>query len=109
MHDASAGIIENTASAIAANYAIEAGPQVRRLAPRMKRGIVAERWHSEWASLPRQRKWIMGNLLHGLQTRLDFIAYHVKDLPALAPLTAHAFGLPVLTWTVRSAEDRALA
>lgn len=82
---------------------------LRREAPWMKRGIVAERWyrHAEWASLPRYRKWIMGNMLHGLWTRPDFVAYHVKDLPALAPLVArHAFGLPLLTWTVRTAEDR---
>lgn len=82
---------------------------LRREAPWMKRGVVAERWyrHAEWGALPRYRKWIMGNILHSLQTRPHFVAYHVKDLPALAPLVArHAFGLPLLTWTVRTAEDR---
>lgn len=85
---------------------------LRREAPWMKRGIVAERWyrHAEWTSLSRYRKWIMGNLLHGLQTRPHFVAYHVNDLPALAPLVArHALGLPLLTWTVRTPEDRQCA
>ena len=85
---------------------------LRLQAPWMQRGIVAERWysHPEWASLSRQQKWIMGNLLHILQTRPHFIAYHVKDLPAAAPLIArYALGMPLLTWTVRSAEDRQCA
>jgi glycerophosphoryl diester phosphodiesterase len=34
----------------------------------------------------------------------DFLAYDIRDLPS-----ASARGLPVLTWTVRSAEDRARA
>jgi glycerophosphoryl diester phosphodiesterase len=85
---------------------------LRQEAPWMQRGIVAERWyrHPEWAALPRRQKWVMGNLLHLPQTRPHFIAYHVKDLPALVPLIARtALGLPLLTWTVRSAEDRQTA
>ena len=40
----------------------------------------------------------------------QFIAYSVKDLPAVAPLLARAaFGLPLLVWTVRSEDDRRLA
>ena len=44
------------------------------------------------------------------QSRPDFIAYRVDDLAAVAPRAArHMFGLPLLTWTVRSDEDRAMA
>jgi glycerophosphoryl diester phosphodiesterase len=82
---------------------------LRHAAPWMTRGIVAERWyrHSEWAPLSRRQKFVMAHLLHMSETRPHFVAYHVKDLPAFAPLTArYAFGLPLLTWTVRSEGDR---
>ena len=40
---------------------------------------------------------------HALRTRPQFIAYSVKDLPAAMPLLARdLFGLPLLTWTVRT-------
>jgi glycerophosphoryl diester phosphodiesterase len=46
-------------------------------------------------------------LLHASRSRPQFVAYAVRDLPAAAPLVArHVFGLPLLTWTVRSDEDR---
>ena len=49
----------------------------------------------------------MALLLHATRTRPHFLAYRVKDLPAAAPLIARwVFGLPLLTWTVRSDEDR---
>ena len=41
------------------------------------------------------------------RTRPHFVAYAVKDLPAAAPLIARSvFGLPLMTWTVRSEDDR---
>jgi glycerophosphoryl diester phosphodiesterase len=82
---------------------------VRREAPGLTRGIVAERHydHTEWAVLPPAHKRQMAWLLHASRTRPQFIAYAVNDLPALAPLIAHAvFGLPLLVWTVRSEADR---
>jgi glycerophosphoryl diester phosphodiesterase len=85
---------------------------VRAIAPGLTRGIVAERHyaHHEWDRMPAWTKRRMAFLLHAKRTRPHFIAYAVKDLPAAAPLIARAvFGLPLLTWTVRSAEDRARA
>jgi glycerophosphoryl diester phosphodiesterase len=82
---------------------------VRRMAPALVRGVVAERWyrHHEWDRLPASEKRRLAFLLHGLRTRPHFVAYSVRDLPALAPLVArHIFGLPLLTWTVRTSEDR---
>jgi glycerophosphoryl diester phosphodiesterase len=82
---------------------------VRTLAPGLPRGIVAERRydHPEWNPLPPAMKRRMASLSHGLRTRPHFLAYAVRDLPALPPLVArHVFGLPLLTWTVRTAEDR---
>jgi len=81
----------------------------RMVAPGLPRGIVAERTyaHHEWDRLPPAEKWRMAHLLHAMRTRPHFVAYGIKDLPAAAPLIARwLFGLPLLTWTVRSEDDR---
>jgi glycerophosphoryl diester phosphodiesterase len=85
---------------------------VRHMAPSLRRGIVSERnySHPEWNKLPQSRKRSMTWLLHTPRSRPQFIAYSVRDLPAVAPLVARTiFGLPLLTWTVRSAGERGLA
>lgn len=85
---------------------------VRGIAPWLTRGIVAERHytHHEWDRLSAAEKFRLSFLLHAPQTRPQFLAYSVRDLPAAAPLVAHhLFGLPLLTWTVRSDADRARA
>jgi glycerophosphoryl diester phosphodiesterase len=82
---------------------------LRTIAPALTRGIVAERRyaHPEWAALPAFRKWRLAHLAHALRTRPQFVAWSVKDLPAAAPLAARSlFGVPLLTWTVRSEDDR---
>jgi glycerophosphoryl diester phosphodiesterase len=45
-----------------------------------------------------------------LTPRPQFAAYAVNNLPALAPLVARRiFGLPLLTWTVRTETERGTA
>jgi glycerophosphoryl diester phosphodiesterase len=86
--------------------------ELRRIASQLVRGIIAERHydHSEWRSLGAVRKLELAFLLHGWRSRPDFVAYRVGDLTAVAPRAArHMFGLPLLTWTVRTDEDRAIA
>jgi glycerophosphoryl diester phosphodiesterase len=85
---------------------------LKEAAPGLPRGIVAERHydHPEWASLGTRERRTLAHQLHGFSTRPHFVAYRVKDLPTAATLIArHLFGLPLLTWTVRTAEDRARA
>jgi glycerophosphoryl diester phosphodiesterase len=85
---------------------------LRAAAPSLTRGIVAERYyrHAEWASLSPAEKSVLGNLLHAFRTRPHFVAYRVQDLPTLATFAARRlFGLPLLTWTVRTPDDRARA
>jgi len=66
---------------------------IRKMAPDLPRGIVADH-----------------GALHFIRARPQFIAYGVKKLPAVAPFIARKlFGLPLLTWTVRTAEDRRCA
>ena len=82
---------------------------IRRIASELPRGIVAERYytHPEWDRLPPSEKRRMAYLLHWPRTRPHFIAYSVRDLPAAPPLIARLMlGLPLLTWTVRSEDDR---
>jgi glycerophosphoryl diester phosphodiesterase len=82
---------------------------LRTVAPRLTRGIVAEAHyaHPDWAALTPFRKWRLAHLAHALRTRPHFVAWSVRDLPAAAPLIARSlFGLPLLTWTVRSDDDR---
>lgn len=84
---------------------------LRRRAPDLRRGIVAERRfdHAEWSKMSGWQRYGMAHLLHAPITRPDFVAYRVDDLPAPATRLAHAFGLPVLTWTVRTPAQRARA
>jgi len=81
---------------------------LRRMAPRLTRGIVAERRfeHAEWRELSPSQRHGMAHLLHAPATRPHFVAYRVDDLPAPATQFARLLGLPVLTWTVRSSAQR---
>jgi glycerophosphoryl diester phosphodiesterase len=85
---------------------------VQHAAPIITRGIVAERHYSEteWNSLSNAQRRRLAWLLHAPRSRPQFLAYSVKDLPAAPPLLARTFfGLPLLTWTVRTEDDRKLA
>jgi glycerophosphoryl diester phosphodiesterase len=78
---------------------------LRDLVPDLPRGIVAQRHSEEEGDHDK-----LGYLMHGVQSRPDFIAYYVKDLPCPLPfLTRQVLRLPLLTWTVRTPEDRARA
>jgi glycerophosphoryl diester phosphodiesterase len=82
---------------------------LRELMPTLPRGITAERSYIEtdWPeATPAQRRG-MAHLRHAFRTRPHFIAYWVDELPALAPWIArNLFGCPLLTWTVRTPEQR---
>jgi glycerophosphoryl diester phosphodiesterase len=82
---------------------------LRALAPGLTRGIVAERryGHREWDHLSARTKRALAYFSHALATRPQFIAYSVKDLPSTLPVAARrVLKLPLLTWTVRTPEDR---
>ncbi len=89
---------------------------LREIAPELPRGLVAERRyrgpHQGSHQVPREdsagaeTRRALAYLQQGVQSRPQFVAYAVKDLPATLPLAAHVLGLPVLTWTVRTDEDR---
>jgi glycerophosphoryl diester phosphodiesterase len=82
---------------------------LRKHAPGLPRGLVAQRRYSrrDWPQLSWPRRFLLGHLAHIYTTTPHFIAYAVRDLPALAPLTCrHIWGMPLLTWTVQSEAER---
>jgi glycerophosphoryl diester phosphodiesterase len=82
---------------------------VRSIAPSLTRGIVAERHydHDEWGALSGAQRRSLAWLMHAPRARPQFIAYSGHDLPATAPLLVrNVFGLPLLTWTIRSEAER---
>jgi glycerophosphoryl diester phosphodiesterase len=85
---------------------------LRELMPNLVRGIVAEREYTEadWPEASAEQRRGMAHLRHAFRTRPHFVAYWVNELPSLAPWIArNVFGLPLLTWTVRTPEQRARA
>ena len=83
----------------------------RDAAPDLPRGLVAGRFDAEdFPNLTSRERFLMRHLLASAFARPHFIAYDIAALPALAPLIARTlFGLPLLTWTVRTEADRVRA
>jgi glycerophosphoryl diester phosphodiesterase len=82
---------------------------VRRIAPEIPRGIVAESVydHPTLNKLSAELKHEMANLLHFGATEPDFLSWRVADLPCAAPfLCRHLKRMPVMAWTVRNEADR---
>jgi glycerophosphoryl diester phosphodiesterase len=79
--------------------------EVRRIAPRLPRGM-AVRSHT-WRDASAAPKRVIAALAPTLASRPQFLAYSVHDLPALLPtLTHNLLAMPLLAWTVRSADER---
>ncbi|GJD34280.1 glycerophosphodiester phosphodiesterase family protein [Methylobacterium aerolatum] len=82
------------------------------LPARIPRGIVAETRQDDpaYAAMTPSQRRSLSDLLHFDETRPDFLSWRVDDLPcAAAALCRLLAGLPVMTWTVRTPEQRAHA
>jgi glycerophosphoryl diester phosphodiesterase len=85
---------------------------VREITPQLPRGLVAEgprllRGGGQAFDAARNAAAFLVQALHA---RPQFIAYSVSDLPAtLTTFTRKGLGLPLLTWTVRTADQRRTA
>ena len=85
---------------------------LRSLRAEMPLGIVAEAHYTDpdWSHLPQALKTRLINFLHYDETRPDFLSWHVADFPNAVPfLFRSGLKLPVMAWTVRTGEQRALA
>lgn len=75
--------------------------------PAMLRGQLACKFRGE--RLPLYKKLLLSNLMMNFVSRPQFIAYKFDELPRLAVTRCRNAGLPVLGWTVRSADEQARA
>ena len=82
---------------------------LREMMPQLPRGIIAQRSYDNdsWKKLTPEQRQGMLHLRHAFRTRPHFVAFWVDQLPAPAAWIArNIFGLPLLTWTVRTSEQR---
>ncbi len=80
---------------------------LRNVAPTLTRGIVAQHRYDDWPGLSSEMRQSMRRMLHLRRTEPQFIAYAIRDLPALIPLALRMFrATPLLTWTVRTEAER---
>lgn len=81
----------------------------RREAPTLPRGLISGRLRNakERQDFTGLQRFAMRHLLNAVFAQPHFVAYDIRDLPALAPLLAKfVFGLPLLTWTVQTEAER---
>jgi glycerophosphoryl diester phosphodiesterase len=81
---------------------------LRGSAPRLPRGMSVR--NHRWMDVSAAPKREIAAFADVLRARPQFVAYSVANLPALLPtMTRSLFGLPLLAWTVRSADERRTA
>ncbi|MGO4404721.1 glycerophosphodiester phosphodiesterase family protein [Bosea sp. RAF48] len=82
---------------------------LREIAPEIPRGIVAMNAYDygDYDKLSAERKHALANLLHFTESRPHFLSWKVTDLESAAPyLCRNVLGLPLMSWTVRTPEER---
>src|SRR5581483_12065253 len=86
---------------------------IKDLAPVVPRGIVSGIYRGDgwWLDrLDAERAYRLSHLLESRRVTPDFFSYHVKALPTpVTRFVREVLGLPLFTWTVRTAEDRTIA
>ncbi|MDQ8699713.1 glycerophosphodiester phosphodiesterase family protein [Hyphomicrobium sp. LHD-15] len=89
---------------------------IKRLAPELPRGIVSGSYFDDdgkgwWpdSALTDARRQALASLLESGQADPSFYAYEVGALPTAATQRARRQGIPLLTWTVRTEQDRRIA
>ena len=73
------------------------------LAPRVPRGVVAERESLMEVRLGLARRLELRHVTHVDRSRPHFLSYHADGLPFGPPRAFRQAGLPVICWTVRDA------
>ena len=75
-------------------------------------GIVAEASYDDpdWAFLTAEQKRACETFDHRARSEPDFLSWNVNDLPHKTPFfEKELYGLPVITWTVRTPSQREAA
>lgn len=83
----------------------------RAAMPEIGHGIVSERAAdpADYGGMGAVGRFALTHLLHAPWSRPDFVSHSIADLEAPAPRLARRLGLPLTTWTVRTADDVAKA
>ncbi|MGI9481848.1 MAG: glycerophosphodiester phosphodiesterase family protein [Hyphomicrobiales bacterium] len=82
---------------------------IRHHAPKLVRGITSERYRKGqgWnKALPLVRRLTLRHMAEYHDAEPQFVAYNVHDLPYGPSRKFKNQGLPVLTWTVKTPDDR---
>ncbi|MGE3918419.1 MAG: glycerophosphodiester phosphodiesterase family protein [Hyphomicrobiaceae bacterium] len=85
---------------------------LKPLLPGVPRGIVSGLYDATWwpGKLDADKAYRLSHLLDSRPAEPDFFAYHVKALPTpVTRFVREGLGLPLFTWTVRTAADLAVA
>lgn len=83
---------------------------LRRIAPHIIRGIVAERaTDSYYSVLPLPKQTELRTFSHVSRTRPDFVSFYFEELPWAPITTLRANGMPIITWTIRSPQEAVMA
>jgi len=85
---------------------------LRTSAPQITRGIIGELHYASKndSFMSAELKHRLANLLHFSESQPQFVSWKVDDLPCAGPYLCKTLGnLPVMTWTVRTPEQRARA
>jgi glycerophosphoryl diester phosphodiesterase len=85
-----------------------AAAAMRAYAPNLPRGMIGYRWDDGWMpQIPIDEVAKLRALSYHTEVAPSFIAYDIDDLPERAPLDLkRSLGIPLLTWTVRTPEQR---
>jgi glycerophosphoryl diester phosphodiesterase len=83
---------------------------VAEYSPSTIRGITADRTvHPDYNLLSVQRRLDMQLFRHLHETRPHFVSFYFRDLPYAPVQAIRAGGHPVITWTIRSKDEEAVA
>ena len=80
---------------------------VRNVGPDRPRGFIGESHYDdpEWDFLGTSKKKSLISLEHLSETQPDFLSWYCKDIEQAGPAVSRSvYGLPLMTWTVRSKE-----
>jgi glycerophosphoryl diester phosphodiesterase len=83
---------------------------VAQHSPETIRGITADRTiHADYDALPEERRLDMQQFRHLHKTRPHFVSFYFRDLPYAPVQNLRDQGLAIITWTIRSKDEEALA
>jgi glycerophosphoryl diester phosphodiesterase len=83
---------------------------VVELSPQTVRGITADSaTDSSYDALPHSTRMSLRHMDHLEKTQPHFISYYFRDLPFAPVQRLREMGYPVITWTIRNAEEERVA